>query len=148
MELKLGSPPEVMRFVEEKYKEVLGRHADQPGKEMYTRAILEGKLKREDLANVLRASPEYEQKKGDLESIRVQVPVDVNVRLNEDIILRTLAKSKAWGENIKPKLDLGSFFELALGPEKWRQFLTWFYGTQPSPTAVQAKLKELLRHGN
>lgn len=144
-ELKKGSAPEIMRYVEEQYIEVLGRHADQEGKVKYMEAILKGEIKREDVPNILKASPEYQQKQNtDLESVKVQIPIDVSIRVSEDIILRALTKSKAWGQAIKPKLDVGSFFELALGPEKWREFLTWFYGTQPGPEDTLTKLKEFL----
>jgi hypothetical protein len=57
-----GSPPEVMSFVEEQYKQVLGRHADTVGKQNYTDAILRGVIKREDLPAILRNSEEYKEK--------------------------------------------------------------------------------------
>jgi len=57
-----GSPPEVMAYVEEQYKQVLGRHADTAGKENYTDAILRGVIKREELAKYLMCSEEYKQK--------------------------------------------------------------------------------------
>lgn len=57
-----GKPPEVMAYVEDCYKNTLGRHADTAGKEIYTKAILNGKIKREDLPKILKESPEYKMK--------------------------------------------------------------------------------------
>jgi len=145
-ELAPGSPPEVMRYVEECYMKVLGRHADQPGKEMYTAAIVQGKLKREDLPELLKQSPEYKEKEaGPTENVKLQVPVDVNIRVTEAIIIEALGRSKTWATMIKPRLDVGIFLELALGPEKWNEFLAWFYKNQPSPQEVLTELKRMLK---
>lgn len=59
-----NSPPEVMAYVEEQYLKILGRNADDLGKEEYTKAILGGHMKREDLINILMKSEEYCQKHG------------------------------------------------------------------------------------
>jgi hypothetical protein len=134
-ELEKGSPAEVMHYVEETYLQVLGRHADQPGKEAYTKAILEGRLKREDLANHLKQSREYQEKfgggAGSEEKIAIKVPVDVQVRLTEVIIGEALLRSKIFWQKVKPRLDLGSFVETALGEKQWTEFTTWFYDTKP-----------------
>jgi len=53
---------EIRNYVEEQYMQVLGRHADEEGKQIYTDAIVSGKIKRDDLPNILRASPEYKEK--------------------------------------------------------------------------------------
>jgi len=57
-----GSPPEVMAYVEEQYLKILGRNADDTGKQAYTEAIIQGKISREDLPEILRTSEEYKQK--------------------------------------------------------------------------------------
>lgn len=54
----------IMRYVEQCYLEVLGRHADQEGKENYTRLIQGGHIKKEDLPNILRSSPEWKERFG------------------------------------------------------------------------------------
>ena len=145
-DVKVGSPPEVMGFVEDTYMKVLSRHADQPGKEMYAAAIIQGKLKREDLPELLKKSPEYQEKEaGPTENVKLQVPVDVNIRVTEAIIIEALGRSKTWATIIKPRLDVGIFFELALGPEKWNGFLSWFYKNQPSPKEALTELKRTLK---
>ena len=54
----------VMRYVEQCYLDVLGRNADQIGKENYTRLIQTGAIRREDLPNILRSSPEWKERFG------------------------------------------------------------------------------------
>jgi len=106
-----GSPPEVMAWVERCYKEVLGRHADDRGKQVYTNLILTGKLRREDLPDVLRQSSEYREKFGippspqPTEQVGVAIPVNVQVGLSEDHFVRALMQSEVYWKEIKPKLD-------------------------------------------
>ena len=57
----MGSWGEVRQFVHQCYREVLGRDSDEEGREFYTQAILSGKLKREELPNILRQSQEYKK---------------------------------------------------------------------------------------
>jgi len=57
--LEYGSWGEVRQYVEQCYMKVLGRHADELGKQSYTELIITGKIKREDLPDILRNSPEY-----------------------------------------------------------------------------------------
>jgi len=52
-EVDPNSPAGIMKYVEKCYLEVLGRHADQEGKEAYTKAILEGRIRKEDLPDIL-----------------------------------------------------------------------------------------------
>jgi len=59
-----GSPPEVMAYVEEQYLKILGRNADDMGKQHYTDSILRAEIKREDLPKILMNSEEYKQKHG------------------------------------------------------------------------------------
>jgi len=175
MELKLkqpslGSPPEVMHYVEETYKEVLGRHADDAGKEGYTKAILEGRLRREILPILLRQSEEYQAKflwrsavplqipQAQIptvplplgpaapseagETVRMPVPVNVDVRLTETLFVDALRRSKIWAQ-VKPRLDLGSWLEGELGAEGWRRLQEWFYGETPTLERFRKKLGEL-----
>lgn len=57
-----GSPPEVMAYVEQQYQEILGRNADEKGKQLYADSILAGSIKREQLPEMLKNSEEYKQK--------------------------------------------------------------------------------------
>lgn len=143
-ELTPDSPPEVMRFVEETYRKVLGRDADQEGKQAYTQAILAKEIQREQLPTILLHSKEHVEKASDTQTMKIQVPVDVTIKVNEEVIVQTLMKSDAWTGEIKPKLDLGTFFQLALGPEKWKEFLFWFYKTLPGLEETVDKLRSMI----
>ena len=59
-----GSWAEVREYVDLCYRQVLGRNSDDQGRETYTRAILQGTIKREDLPDILRQSDEYKQRFG------------------------------------------------------------------------------------
>jgi len=121
-ELKPGSPQEVMRYVEQCYLEVLGRHADDEGKQAYTRAILEGRIRREDLPEILRRSPEYRmrfpEKFKEEKRVKLQVPVDVNVRVSEDMFVQALMRSGTYWQKIKPMLNLAKKLEAYLAIQK------------------------------
>jgi hypothetical protein len=146
-ELKEGSPPEVMRYVEDTYMKILGRHADQEGKEVYTKAIVEGRLPREDLPTLLKQSAEFKQRNqqlgGSQEEVKLQVPVKVNVRLTEPLIVEALSKSKIFWIDIKPRLDLGAYLEVLLG-DNYREFLRWFYEEKPGAKEFLAKIEEMI----
>jgi len=152
-EVPIGHPTEVMRYVEEVYMNVLGRHADQEGKEAYMRAIVEGKLRREDFPLILKSSPEYMQREGITpptlmppsgEQIRLEVPVNVDVRLSEDLFVQALMRSGVYWEKIRPKLDVGTLLEQELG-DKWQEFQKWFYSEKPSVKQLANKLKLLIQ---
>jgi hypothetical protein len=146
LELPEGSPAEVMRYVEETYMRVLHRHADQAGKEFYAKAILEGRLKRGDLPEVLKGSREYAAKFGGIpeaeaappETVKVQVPVNVEVRLTEGLLVEAMRRSGTWWR-LKPRLDVGGFLEAELGEEGWKLLLERFYGKP------DAKLRDFLK---
>jgi len=61
---KMSDDQKIMRFVEDKYREVLGRHADQEGKEHYTREIRSGRIRKQDLDGIFKGSEEYKQRFG------------------------------------------------------------------------------------
>jgi hypothetical protein len=71
-----GSPPEVMAYVEEQYVKILGRNADTPGKQAYAEAIVSGRLRREDLPNILYKSDENKR--------RMNIKVDVIIPANNE----------------------------------------------------------------
>lgn len=54
-----GSIDEIERFVESEYLRILGRNGDSSGIANYTDAIKNGRIKKEDLANIFRKSEEY-----------------------------------------------------------------------------------------
>lgn len=144
LEVPVGSPPEVMQYVENTYMKVFGRHADQEGKEAYTSAIVEGRMRREDLAEILKRSPEYVQKaQASMESIRLQVPVNVDVKVSEYLFIQALSRSETYWKKIKPRLDLGIFIEQSLGEEEWKNFQAWFYAEKPNLKQFMEKLAEV-----
>jgi hypothetical protein len=69
-----GSWGEVREYVHRCYKEVLGRDSDEAGREFYAQAILGGRIKREDLPNILRESGEYRQRFADANWKKLVVP--------------------------------------------------------------------------
>ena len=147
-EIPEDSPAGVMKYVEQTYTEILGRHADQAGKEAYTRAIMAGQIRREDLHEIIKQSPEYRQKVVELpsaqgERIRIPVPVNVDIQITEDIFLEALKRSNVYWEQIKPKLDVGTFLEGTLGEEEWKSFQRWFYEKEPTLKQFVKKLREI-----
>jgi hypothetical protein len=60
--ISYGSPAEVMHYVEETYKNILGRHAETQGKQQYTKLILSGQIRREDLPAIFINSDEYKER--------------------------------------------------------------------------------------
>jgi len=68
IEERIKKPPpmpetaEIEAYVTKCYFEILGRHPDGPGKEFYTKAILEGKIPKEALPKILMQSKEYREK--------------------------------------------------------------------------------------
>jgi Domain of unknown function (DUF4214) len=108
-------PPdeEVRNFVRQQYFMALGRHPDGAGLEHYTNAIISGQLKREGLAQILHNSEEYREKveanMPATEKIKLDIPVDVNIHLDESIYITAMQRSALWDKVIKPRLDLGKF---------------------------------------
>jgi len=135
-EIPFGSPPEVMRYVEQTYMETLGRHADQAGKEAYSKVILEGRMKREDLPEMLKKSPEYQQKVSPGEQVKIQVPVSVNIHMTEELILEAIKRSDTYWLKTKPKMDIGSFVFDSLTGEI-ENFLKWFYENKEDLTITE-----------
>ena len=147
-EMEEGSPAEVMMYVEQTYMKVLGRHADQEGKEAYTRAILKGGLSREDLPLILKQSPEYVEKvarppAAGGEAVKIQVPVEAQIRLTEDLFIEAMMKSDTYWLGIKPKLDMGSLIQKSLDDEVWQNLQEWFYKEKPVLKQFVEKLKEV-----
>ena len=144
-EIPVGSLVEVMRYVEQTYLKVLGRHADQAGKESYTNAILEGLIRREDLPDMIRGSAEYKGRarapiQG--ERIRIPVPVNVDLQITEGIFIEALKRSNVYWQGIKPKMDIGGFVLDSLEPEEKEEFLKWFYEKEPALNQFLKKLSE------
>jgi len=130
----LENPPEmtpeieVGNYVTRCYFQVLGRHPDAAGKEHYTQLILSGEMDREDLPTELRKSPEFKQKfapTGPVERVKMQVPVDVNIKFTEDLIVEVMKRSGIYWESFKPKIDVGGFILSKI--KKKDELLKWFY---------------------
>ena len=69
-----GSPPEVMAYVEQQYREILGREADDKGKQMYADSIVAGTIQREKLPDIFKNSEEYKQKHPKVEETVTEKP--------------------------------------------------------------------------
>jgi hypothetical protein len=146
---RLENPPkltpeiEVENFVARMYFEMLGRHPDEEGKRQYVEALLSGRITKEQLPQILRQSPEYLQKigapAGQVESVRMQVPVNVDVRISEGLFLEALQRSKTYWNTIKPQIDLGRF--ILGGLKRKDEFLRWFYNNKD-----KISLQELSEH--
>jgi SAM-dependent methyltransferase len=99
------SPEGIMRYIEQKYLELLGRHADQAGKEAYTQAIISGKMHKNELEQLLIGSEEYQSKVGgdvtDVEVIPIQFPVTVNVGIPPELIMEALKQSSTYKDIIE-----------------------------------------------
>ena len=143
-EVDPNSPAGIMKYVEKCYLEILGRHADQEGKEAYTKAILEGRIRKEDLPDILRRSREYMEKEGIApERVRIQIPVNVDIGVTPEMFVEALRRSTVFWIEIKPLLDVGKFLKKHLGDE-WRDFEKWFYQNKDKMTLADfiEKLKE------
>jgi hypothetical protein len=119
---KIKNPPkmtpeqEVEWYVISQYRYVLGREPDDAGRRHYTQAILEGKIRREDLSRILMMSDEYKEKFNidetvqwvinayrqvlkrdpDEEGLRVYVDHIVKGRINKEDLPRILMESNEY----------------------------------------------------
>jgi len=121
---------EAENLVIRSYFEVLGRHPDEEGRNLYTQLIKEGKMKREDLIRELMNSPEYKEKRGVadmVEQLPLQIPVNVVVNLTEGVFVDALRRSQIYWNIIKPKIDAGGLFLSALKGRKRTEFLDGLY---------------------
>ena len=127
VEYRLRNPPrltpeeEVRAYIKKAYFDVLGRHPDEEGLEHYARAILEGRMRREDLPRVLAASREFRERWGvptPVETTRVRVPVNVDIGLTEQVILRAITRSKLWREGLREQLELARKFQAYLAIQR------------------------------
>jgi len=130
-ELVEGSVAEVMRFIEEAYIEVLGRNADQSGKEYYTKMILDGKIGRDQLKEIMKESPEYQRAQASTdvkEWTQIQIPVKVNIGITEALYVEALKKTGYYWEEVKPMLDVGH--DIITKVPDPQQFALWFYANR------------------
>jgi len=136
---KLTPEMEVENFVTRTYFEVLGRHPDEEGKKQYIQQILEGQIKHEELPGILRQSPEFKQKflkapAGPTEFVRMQVPVNLDVQINEETFVEAMRRSGILWNVIKPKMDIGGWILDHLTTLKKKQFAEWFYSKREDIT--------------
>jgi hypothetical protein len=110
---KMAPEQEVEWYVISQYRYVLGREPDDAGRRHYAQAILEGRIRREDLPKILMMSEEYRQKFNidetvqwviacyrqvlkrdpDEEGLRVYVDHIVKGRINKEDLPRILMES-------------------------------------------------------
>ena len=128
---KIKNPPEptdeqkVVDWITRCYLQVLGRHPDPEGLKYWKRRIMIGQTPMHELPKYLMASDEYRKKVGGEESVRVNVPVNVDIRLTVDVIIQAMMKSRVWFEKIKPRLDLAREIEKFV--EEREEFYKEFY---------------------
>jgi hypothetical protein len=131
-EVKLGiaNPPkpdpitEIEMYVRKMYFQVLNRHPDRKGLDLYRDLIASGKLKREDLQAVLMSSQEYKSKHPEeSEPVEVAVPVKVDVGIRQSDYMRAFMRSRLWNEVWLPRLEVGRFLEEMVDKEHfYREF--------------------------
>lgn len=143
----LDNPPkpdektETEIYVRKVYFQVLGRHPDRGGLDNYVKEIQEGRLTKERLPAVLMQSPEYRQKFGKKEeTMKVQLPIDVNITLSEEVLAKLLVQSRTFNEVFKPRLDVGRFIELNVSKDFWDVF----YEQSQAPDFAFGKFVKLL----
>lgn len=152
IEYKIKNPPEptdeqkVVDWITRCYLQVLGRHPDPEGLNYWKRRIMVGQTPMHELPKYLMASDEYRKKVGGEESVRINVPVNVDIRLTEDMIIQAMMKSRVWFEKIKPRLDLAREIERFAG-EQASQMYEEFYemrGKELSANSLISLLKKYL----
>jgi SAM-dependent methyltransferase len=106
----------LMSFVGDQYIEILGRHASDKERYSYAIAIIEGRLTKDELAEIFRQSDEYKQKhqslvptpKEPVENLPLaHLPISVDLKLTENIIDQILRHSKFYNQHIKSLVELG-----------------------------------------
>lgn len=132
---KLTPQIEVENYVTRCYFQILGRHPDEHGKANYVKSIMEGRMKQDELPNILKQSLEYHEKFGPptgvAEKIRINIPVDVDVRISEDLLERALSRSRMYWDVIRPRFDLSKFLESFIRHGDKKLFYDWFYANRP-----------------
>ncbi len=142
---KLTEEDEVENFVRKCYFAVLGRHPDREGLEFWKKAILEGKIKKEDLPKYLRSSPEYQEKfMLTAQKLPLNVPVSVNAAITEEALVSVLMRSKAWFSDIKPRLDLAKLIESFLNDRD--SFYREFYERRHRITSLDELILLIKKH--
>ena len=141
---KLTKEDEVESYVRRMYFQVLGRHPDRGGLEYYKKAILEGKLSKEALPLALKTSPEYAEKFGQPERVRMQIPVNVDIGVTTDTFIEAMRRSGTFWKKIKPAIDIGRFV-MDMLDNHWKDFERWFYQNRDKITLTDfvKKLKEM-----
>jgi glycosyltransferase involved in cell wall biosynthesis len=104
---------------------VLHRHPDREGLDNYIKRVKEGKLKLGDLQRALEESDEYKAKfpkQADMERVRAQIPISVDVGLSPEALTTLIATSKTFQEKLKPKFDIGGAMVELYGEEFVKKF--------------------------
>jgi glycosyltransferase involved in cell wall biosynthesis len=131
----INNPPEMSEeielenFVTRAYFEILGRPPDEAGKKTYMQAIKSGQLDRQHLRAALRSSPEFQQRHRAAalsEDVKINIPIDAHLNLNEEIFINALKRSGIWWSIIKPKLDVGGQLMDSLQMRK-KEFMERYY---------------------
>lgn len=135
-----GTDTEIANFVSRTYFEVLGRHPDQAGKDLYIQKIKDGKIKKEDLTGIFYESGEYKEKFRDIEklnsrddNINIDVKLDINNReivekYINDCYVNILGRSvdepgnRSYTENIMSgKMKVSELIDILKNSNEYRQ---------------------------
>jgi hypothetical protein len=136
---------EVENYVVRTYFQVLGRHPDDEGRTSYTKQILDGVLKSEELPKILMQSQEYKLKvgtgvdtpAGPVEQVKLNVPIRVDVQVTEELFTEALRRSELLWTTIMPKMDIGNYVLKSLTPYSRARFIKGFYANKANMTPME-----------
>lgn len=111
----------IMSDIEQIYLDLLGRHADSPGKQMYTMLVEKGKATIDDVRKSIMNSAEYKVKVQHPEDEKEFIPLsekvkfDVNMIVTEDVIQKQIIeRSTIFQDRFMKPLKLGRKWEALL----------------------------------
>lgn len=123
IEKKLKNPPKITDEdalieyeIRKAYIQVLGRDADLEGLQHYKKLIKEGKIRVEDLPQILMNSEEYAQKFGERIDVTKDMLPHINITLNltDEALMKIIERRSKKFEIVRRRLDLAEFIEKQL----------------------------------
>ena len=128
---KITKEMEISNLVTRSYFQILGRHPDEKGLQVYSNLLLSGRMTEEDLVFELMNSEEYRlrqgMRSGPIEVVPIKVPVNISVNITEQVFIEALMRSETYWNIVKPKIDIGSKLLAPLSPMKQKEFLGMTY---------------------
>ncbi len=149
----VSHPPQVdddvraERVVQSVYVEVLGRWPDSQGLESYKQLVLSRGLDAKGLAEVLKSSDEYRERRALVDSqkkedFRLEVPVKVDYQVTPEVLTKVFEQTKIYREVLKPRMDFGAFIEQETGPDFFKEFYDMKAKGELSLEKIIARLME------